>query len=236
MSWHYSQALVEAYLGENSLDGEPCVQWRLMPTAQDDLCSGKMKDTCHRSPYGMMFVPLMDSLGVELLTLFLAAFRAKGTQPLETCMAAGILMAGLTPFALLNKSSQGQSSWRTCQGSLFHTGEELSQTWPSWGIACDGGCFRVQTPMITRPKSENASSLWRRPAATDWKRRNLDWPSVRKLGNPLCLPQQIAQRGHSGYLNPQFPAWLMGWPTTWAKSAPLETAKFQQWLNSHGRS
>ena len=36
-----------------------------------------------------------------------------------------------------------------------------------------------------------------------------------------------------GQLNPEWVAWLMGWPIGWASSMPLETAKFQQWFNSH---
>jgi hypothetical protein len=68
MSWHFSQAVEAAYLVENSLDGVPCALWNLAPTAQDDSCSDKMKDTFHRSPFGMMFVPSTDARGAELLT------------------------------------------------------------------------------------------------------------------------------------------------------------------------
>lgn len=30
--------------------------------------------------------------------------------------------------------------------------------------------------------------------------------------------------------------WLMGWPTAWTETAPLATAKYQQWLRSHSAS
>jgi DNA (cytosine-5)-methyltransferase 1 len=30
--------------------------------------------------------------------------------------------------------------------------------------------------------------------------------------------------------------WMMGWPLSWTELEPLEKAKFQQWLDSHGRS
>jgi hypothetical protein len=39
-----------------------------------------------------------------------------------------------------------------------------------------------------------------------------------------------------GKLNPTWVEWLMGWPMTWTALQPLETAKFQQWLRSHGKS
>lgn len=39
-----------------------------------------------------------------------------------------------------------------------------------------------------------------------------------------------------GLQNPEFTEWLMGWPIGWTDLEPLATAKFQQWLHSHGRS
>lgn len=56
MSWHFLQEQEEASWVESSLDGAPSALWKSMPSAQDDSCSDKMKGTCHRSPYGMMFV------------------------------------------------------------------------------------------------------------------------------------------------------------------------------------
>jgi len=40
--------------------------------------------------------------------------------------------------------------------------------------------------------------------------------------------------GNGGQLNPTWVEWLMGWPLGWTDLKPLETDKFQQWLNSHG--
>ncbi len=37
-----------------------------------------------------------------------------------------------------------------------------------------------------------------------------------------------------GSLNPTWVEWLMGWPIEWTALKPLETAKFRQWLRSHG--
>jgi hypothetical protein len=38
-----------------------------------------------------------------------------------------------------------------------------------------------------------------------------------------------------GQLNVEFPEWLNGLPIGWTDLSPLETAKFQVWLNLHGR-
>ncbi len=77
MSWHFSLALEAAFSGERCSGGEPSAPWSETPTAPDDSCSDKMRDTWHRSPFGMMFVPSMEPRGAELLTLFLAGFHAK---------------------------------------------------------------------------------------------------------------------------------------------------------------
>jgi len=37
-------------------------------------------------------------------------------------------------------------------------------------------------------------------------------------------------------LNPCWIEELMGWPIDWTDLKPLETVKFQQWLNAHGGS
>jgi len=38
-----------------------------------------------------------------------------------------------------------------------------------------------------------------------------------------------------GKLNPTWVEWLMGWPIQWTDCKPLETGKFRQWLDSHGK-
>jgi len=46
------------------------------------------------------------------------------------------------------------------------------------------------------------------------------------------LQQQIAA---GGPMNPEWVEWFMGWPIGMTALQPLEMAKFQQWLNSHGK-
>ena len=77
MSWLYSQALVEEYLGENFSDGEQSVQSNGKPTQQAYCALDKMTDFSRLSRFGMTYKPLTESLGEELLTLFLEDFHAK---------------------------------------------------------------------------------------------------------------------------------------------------------------
>ena len=47
------------------------------------------------------------------------------------------------------------------------------------------------------------------------------------------LQQQIIPDG--GPMNPEWVEWFMGWPIGMTGLLPLETDKFQQWLDSHGK-
>ena len=77
MSWLFSQALVEEYLGDSCLDGEPSVQSNGNHTQQAYCWPDKMTEYSRLSRFGMMFKPLTESRGEELLMLFRADFRAK---------------------------------------------------------------------------------------------------------------------------------------------------------------
>ena len=144
MSWHYSLELEGVFLEACSSDGAPSAPWRLMPTAPDDLCSDKMKGTCHRSPFGMMFVPSTDAHGEALLTWFLEASPVRTsaaqtpTAPESTARKAA---SGESLRGSFARYDLGMSSWRTAQISLFGASDECLETWPRWGLMLDGACY-----------------------------------------------------------------------------------------------
>jgi len=80
MSWLFSQALVEEYLGDICLDGKQFVQSNGKPTQQAYCAPDKMTDFCRVSRFGMTFKPLMENLGKELLMSYLEDFHAKTYQ------------------------------------------------------------------------------------------------------------------------------------------------------------
>ena len=53
-----------------------------------------------------------------------------------------------------------------------------------------------------------------------------------RLCNQLSTPENRV----GGQLNPPWVEWLMGWPIGWTDLKPLETDKFQSWLQQHGGS
>lgn len=161
MSWHFSQALEAEFLGERSLDGEPSAPWRSMPIAANDSCSAKMKDICHRSPFGMMFVPLTDANGTALLTSFLEASHAKTSARLEKVQEStesdrdcGASLHGL--FARFDRVSR---LWRTPQTSLVEGLDVFSATWPRWGTMRNGACWERPTLELHTNEIESGSLL-----------------------------------------------------------------------------
>lgn len=83
MSWLYSRALVEEYLGENSSDGEQCAPLSGNPTPQVFLPPDKTTRFWNLSRYGMTCKPLTENRGEELLMLFRAGFRARTSAAQE---------------------------------------------------------------------------------------------------------------------------------------------------------
>jgi hypothetical protein len=230
MSWHFSQAVEAVFLEGNSLGGKLSAQWKLTPTAQDDLCSGKMRDTFHLSPFGMMFVPSTESRGAELLTWFLADSRARILAPLEMVMDWTEREAGYGwkwPESL-TKYDQNLRLWKTRQCSLLADWEEFLATWPKWGLMLDGEVLPLEMKV---PRLKGSDYLLPAPTKSMGKR---GW-GLSRTGRERYSKQLIDNALSFGYKPP--PAlleWTMGWPLTWSQSVPLGTDRFQQWLRAHG--
>lgn len=144
MSWHFSLALEEAFSEACSSDGAPSAPWRLTPTALDDSCSDKMKGPCHRSPFGMMFVPSTDAHGGALLTWFREASPVRTSAsptPTATESTARKAASGESLRGSFARYDRDMSSWRTAQTSLFGASAECLETWPRWGLMLDGACY-----------------------------------------------------------------------------------------------
>ena len=77
MSWLFSQALVEEYLEDISLDGEQSVQSSGSLTPQAYCAPDKMTAFSRLSRFGMTFKPLTDILGEELSMSSVVAFHVR---------------------------------------------------------------------------------------------------------------------------------------------------------------
>jgi hypothetical protein len=167
--------------------------------------------------------------------------------------------------ASFTKFDPASSSWKTHQCSLQGDLEPFLETWPQWGLMRDGECWEQQTleqtikgtefgllehwptprscsamaATITPESAWNANRnpnletivgrrLWPTPTAHNAKETNAPSESRRNT------PSLAAQAG--GQLNPTWVEWLMGWPLGWTDLKPLETDKFHQWQQQHGKS
>lgn len=237
MSWLYSQALVEEFLGENFSDGEQSVPLSGKPIQQAYCAPDKMTGFSRLSRFGMTYKPLTESRGEELLTLYLAAFHAKTSQPRG---GGRELMAkdqecGEKWRGSFTKYSLDSFSWKTHQCSLLGDLDEFSETWPKWGLMRDGECweakmlgpfteeteFGLSLPTIVKSDS-NATS----------KNRFLNSPHFRGAkmseGLRICVTDPTS-------VHPSFGEKTMGWPTMWTGLAPLGMDKFQEWQQQHGQ-
>ena len=169
MSWLFSQALVEEYLGENFSDGEPSALSNGNPIQQAYCAPDKMTDFSRLSRFGMTYKPLTENRGEELLTLYLAGFHAKTSQQQEKEMAwtESEAECGDTWRGWLAKYDQDSSSWKTPQCSLLGEEQESLATLPRWGMTVAGLLWELQT--LAPLTKETECGLWASPNAGDWK-------------------------------------------------------------------
>jgi hypothetical protein len=167
MSWLYSQALVEEYLGEHCLDGEPFAQLSKTNTQLAFLPQDKMTAFSRLSRFGMTFAPLTADRGAELLTSYLAGFHAKTSQLQERALESKATEAGYGKNlrGLLAKFDPATCSLKTAQCSLFAEVSELFQTLPRSGILQNGCVYLL--PIAERHTNETDSGLWATPTTMD---------------------------------------------------------------------
>jgi len=102
-----------------------------------------------------------------------------------------------------------------------------------WELNTDHGGTRdsLRVQVVKR------SGMWPTPRARDYKDGTSVPPSRIKNPDLATLGQKIAMEDSTGgQLNPTWVEWLMGWPIGWTDLKPLETDKYQQWLQQHGES
>ena len=160
MSWLYSQALVEEYLGENFSDGEQSALLSGSNTQQAYCAPGKMMGFSRLSRFGMTYKHLTESRGEELLTLYLAGFHAKTSAQQEKVQESTVSAqeCGEKWRASFTKYDPDLRLWKTHQCSLLGDLELFSETWPQWGLMRDGECWEQRTLEQTTRGTESGLS------------------------------------------------------------------------------
>jgi len=228
MSWLYSQALVEEYLGGNFLDGEQSAPLNGSLTPQAYCAPDKMMDFSRLSRFGMTFKPLTANLGEELLTLYLGDFHAPTfqQQEKEQELMEKPLECGEKWHASFAKYDPNSSLWRTHQCSLLGDLEEFLETWPRWGSMRTGECWEQQ--MLEQNTNATESGLWATPT-TPSGGGNCGGSGAYKnaLKNGTHIPHSI---------NPNLYEWLMGFPIGWTDLNCSVTLKHHFAQPQHGES
>ncbi len=229
MSWLFSQALVEEYLVENYLDGEPSVQLSGSHTQQVFLPPDKMMDFSRLSQFGMMFKPLTESLGKELLMLYLEGFHVKTSAAQEEGKESQEIEAvcGSTWQESSEKYHQLSLTLKTPLCSALEDSVLSSKTLPRWGTMQNGECFQRQ-PLEQTTRGRGCGLLLPTPTCHNAKEGAYPAEYTRKT------PTLATHVG--GKIHPEYTEWMMGWPLGWTDLKPLATDKFQQWLKMHGES
>jgi len=219
MSWLFSQALVEEYSGDTSSDGEQSAPLSGSNTQQAYCAPDKMTAFSRLSRFGMMYRPLTEPRGKELLMSYLAAFHAKtsqqrggGQELMESDQECGEKWHGL-----LAKFDRDTHSWRTVQCSFLEDLDESLQTFPQWGMTVGGELYLL--PTLVQTTSENESGLWLTPSTVDIPTRSAESMKKRldyraKIGRngvgAGCLSEQVEWSGIGppiGYITKD------SWPT-----------------------
>lgn len=231
MSWHYSQALVEACSEVDSSDGELLRLLKSVSSSGPPSCDDKRKAISTSSQSGMMLEHSTGNRFVDEWILSLEAFPASLTVSLELCGKNRIKeIYGLRPSELYKTLHLDTCSWKMSLNYLLGTtSEKSSRVWPSAGILFSMQLYqRPQLERITNELEFGSQELLPTPLARDWK--DTGRSGIRDRRQRMdTLPRVLG-----GSVNPDYSEWMMGWPIGWTALSPLETDKFQEWLELHG--
>lgn len=228
-------------LAANSSAGEPSAPSKSNPTPQAFLSPDKTTARSRLSRYGMTCEPLTAGRGEELLTWFRAGFRVR-TSALpeqEKDSTASVAGFGEKWRELLAKWDQDTFSWKTPQCLFQEDSTKFSVILPQWGIMLNGEIFPV-TKCKTHNRDKGFLSLPTLCATEckDSSKASILAKSDRggRVARRLCaLSEKTRSLQEIVTLNPCFGEWMMGWPIGYTGLKPLETGRFQTWLNSHGK-
>ena len=243
MSFTFSRALVAEYLQDGCVATAASAPLNTTRLPDQSWWPDRTTEHTRLSRFGMTCEPLTGVPGEGVLTWWLEASRVRTSvsptpterQTKATALTASAQGSGARCTASFAKFDPAELKWKTAQGCLFSGGPgsaEYSQTWPSWGLMRDGECWEL--PAWAPPTNGTASGSVPTPVATMSKGSSLA-SLTRKSGRSRARDRldHYVMATDGGPLSPEYAEWLMGWPIGLTDLRPLETGRFQQWLQLH---
>ena len=257
MSFTSSRELAEASSRGTLSATNASAPSRSTHTRKKSSSPGKKTARSRASQSSATFSSSMLDPSEAVLMSFLADFpvRTSAVPAIEQASRAHARDSGRSSHGWFAKLSPTKSEWKTPQTSLLGDSELFSETWPRWGSMRSGVCYLRPTLAHTICVSASGSLL---PTLTVNGNNNRPYPG-KKSGYGLAtaialLPtlttiglnggsnsrRATAKRGepptHLGPLNPDWCEWFMGFPIGWTVFTALETPRFQEWQQQHGKS
>ena len=222
MSYTFLQEQGEESSAESFSDIPASVLSRLNLTAERFCSKDSETESFPSSQSGTTCEHSTANRGADSLTLCVEGSPAKTLAAPERVrdLKESEADCGQKWLGLSARLDPATSSWRTPQCSLFEDLDECLETWPDWGTT-QGMEFFQLAPLVCHTHGKGCS-VW----ATPMQHGNGGSFNTQKLEN-------LGVNRH--WWNPSHQEWLMNWPIGWTDMMPLETAKFQQWLSSHGK-
>jgi hypothetical protein len=178
VSWHYSQALVEEYSEENSVDGKQFALLKSTSMPEAYCWRDRTTEPLNLFQYGMTSRPSTVDHGEALLTWFREVFLVKTShvQGVEKVSQELDQDFGKTWQELSVRFDHVSCSWRI----LRHFGYEVlpwsSRILPSWGFMLNGALYRRRTS--ERPIKGIGSGSWPTPTVNgNYNRKGLSTTS-----------------------------------------------------------
>jgi hypothetical protein len=173
MSRHYSQALVEAYSEENSLDGTLFARLRSSDMPVSYCWRDRTTEALDLFQFGMTCDPSTEDPGVGLLTWYLEGSRAKTLVWQERCGAEMVSMESDPVYGgrcseLLARFARPLYSVKTLPHSERTDWMKSSEPLPASGMIAGGSLWELsQSDSITN--AIDSGSMLPTPTARDWK-------------------------------------------------------------------
>jgi hypothetical protein len=129
-----------------------------------------------------------------------------------------------TPLANYDPDTQ---SWKMFGDIFLWEEHQCLVTLPKSGITQNGVLY--QQPEWERPIAENGSLLWPTPTTANWvtstsiETTRDQMLKGEKYSSRIVQAVAIAEPTATGYLNPMWVEWLMGFPLGWTDLEDLET-------------